>query len=140
MAKRFLIAVGAACVAMAGMLGGVDAQAQGFEVSKRDCERLNRRNANVSADYQAGVDVRGNKVKGADVDGGSPIQIPKDITIPIGVDIAEKYGLDDKGVSASAAIGTVKVKGNKVYYNGKRLGGGEEDAIKRACAATYASP
>ena len=115
-----------------------DAAAQGLEVSKRDCERLNKRNASVSADYQAGVDVRGNAVEGADLDGGSPIKLPDEITIPIGIDIAEKYGLDADGVSTGdVAIGTVKVKGSQVYYNGKRLGGSEESAIKAACQQTY---
>jgi len=121
-----------------GLAANSSAFAQELEVSKRDCERLNKRNASISADYQPGVDSRGNKVADADLNNDSQIKFPDEITIPIGIDIAEKYGLDAKGVSATASIGTVKIKGNKVYYDGKRLDTSTEDQIRRACQKAYA--
>ncbi len=123
----FLLALLLALPAQAGSRG---------KVSERDCKKL-LKNAQVGAEYQPGVDVRGRRVKEADLGGGSKIKVPKEISFNIGVDIAEKYGLDGKNISAEGTIGKVTVRGDKVYWNGERLGGDEVNAVTNACRRIY---
>jgi len=114
--------------------------AQGVEsavsITEKECKKLIRMNSFSGADYVPGVDVRGNKVVGADLNGGYKLDLPKEITFDLGIDLAERYGWD-KGVSGTAKIGTVKVKGRNVYWNGKKLGQGENDAVLDACLQQY---
>jgi hypothetical protein len=66
--------------------------------------------------------------------GGSQIKIPDEITIPIGIDLDEKYGLGAGGkYTSEATIGTVKVCGGRVYYDGKPIDEGDQAAIAAAC-------
>lgn len=65
------------------------------------------------------------------------MELPEAITFDLELDLAEKYGLDAKGLSATSTLGTVSVRGNRVYWNGKRLGGTEEDAVLDACRDAY---
>ncbi|CCQ73903.1 hypothetical protein [Magnetospira sp. QH-2] len=104
-----------------------------LQVTKRDCQRLIRHSPSADVAYKPGVDVRGKRVAPADMHGGSPIKLPKEITIPITVDLAERYGFDDKGMSASSTMGKVTVKGGQAYWNGKPLNGGDQAGIEAAC-------
>lgn len=115
------------------------AQESDVAVSEKECKKLIRINNFSSADYVGGIDAHGNKVKGADLGGTSPIKIPKEITFNIGIDLAEKYGLGAGGkYSSSSTLGQIKVKGRSVYWNGKKLGKGENNAILEACRKQYA--
>jgi len=107
-----------------------------ISISKKDCQRLVRHQARDDVAYKPGVDVRGKKVTGADLNGGSQLKLPKEFSFDLNIDIAKKYGLDAKGISADMAIGKVKVKGRNVYFNGQRLGGGEQAAIAAECQKT----
>ena len=79
-----------------------------IQVKKRDCRKVLKRQMK-SAEYKPGVDARGRKVKSADLGGGSPIKLPKEITIDIGIDLDEKYGLGSGGkYTGTAKIGKVK--------------------------------
>ncbi|MHC8509630.1 MAG: hypothetical protein ACYYKD_09615 [Rhodospirillales bacterium] len=112
--------------------------AQELEVSRRDCERLNKHNAAASADYQPGVDVRGKPVEGADLDGGAGFKLPDKITIPIGVDLAARYGMDENTTAqAETAAVTVMLKNGEVRLNGEPLDTGTESAVRRACLEAY---
>ena len=88
--------------------------------------------------YKPGVDVYGRRVAPADLGGGSPIKLPKEITIDIGIDLEEKYGLGAGGTyTGTADIGKVKVKDGRVTFNGQPLGDQEQQAIAEACRKTY---
>ena len=106
-------------------------------ISSRDCKRLVGRSAAVGAEYKPGVDVRGRKVAGADLGGGSPIKLPKEFTIPIGVDFAKRFGTGDSGnkFTSETTIGKVTVRGSKVYYNGKPIGGTAQAELAETCKA-----
>ena len=106
-------------------------------VTKRDCKKVLKRQTR-SAEYKPGVDVRGRKVKSADLGGGSPIKLPKEITIDIGIDLDEKYGLGAGGkYTGEAKIGKVKVRNGQVFWNGQPLGNQEQGAIAAACKRMY---
>ncbi len=106
-------------------------------VSKRDCQRLIKHAPSADVAYKAGVDVRGKKVKGADLN-PSTIQVPKEITIPLGMEFAGKYGIG-AGYDATATVGTIKydLASGGLTYNGKPLTDSDTRAIERACAQQY---
>lgn len=71
------------------LASGIDAHAQTTDetvvqvetapkvrITKRDCRRLVRHQASADVAYKPGVDVRGNRVVGADVNGGFTIPLP----------------------------------------------------------------
>ena len=111
-----------------------------IKVTKNDCKNVVRHLPSADVQYKPGVDVYGRKVASADLNGPSQIKIPDEITIAFGVDLAEKFGLGASGkyMSESAPIGKVTVRGGQVYWNGQRLGGGEQHAIAEACKKIYA--
>ena len=117
---------------------GSKAETSQIVVTKSECKRLIRHSASADVAYQAGVDVRGKKVKGADLNGGSRIKNPKEISFNYGIDLNEKYGLGSSGaMSGTATLGRVKVKGGRVYWNGEPMDGRDQAAIERACKNTY---
>ena len=108
-----------------------------LQVKKRDCKKVLKRQMK-SAEYKPGVDVRGRKVKSADHGGGSPIKLPEEITIDIGIDLDEKYGLGSGGkYTGEAKIGQVKVRNGQVFWNCQPLGNHEQGAIAEACRRMY---
>lgn len=133
-----LIATLSAC-AVSSLLA-VSVWAQGgaqVTVSKRDCQRLIKHAPSADVTYKAGVDVRGKKVKGADLN-PSTIQVPKQITIPLGMEFAGKYGIG-AGYDATSTVGTIKydLASGGLTYNGKPLTDSDTRAIERACARQY---
>ena len=120
-------------------LAGADVRAASqLTVSKKDCARIVRHAPSADVAYKPGVDVYGRKVAPADLGGGSAIKLPKEITIDIGIDLEEKYGLGaDSDYTGTANIGKVKVKNGRVTFNGQPLGNREQQAIAAACRKTY---
>ncbi|GAB6053696.1 hypothetical protein JCM17960_25160 [Magnetospira thiophila] len=104
-----------------------------LQVSRRDCQSLVEHRPSDDVTYRPGVDVRGRPVAPADLNGGSPLQLPERINIPITIDLAERYGFDDRGMGASTTLGTVSVRGGQAFWNGKPLNGGDQAAIAEAC-------
>jgi hypothetical protein len=104
-------------------------------ISRRDCERLVRHEPAPDVTYQPGVDVHGRPVVPADLGGGSQIELPDVIYIPIEVLIQDKYGIPANSVlyDATALIGVVSVRGNQVYFEDKPLTDPEIAALEAAC-------
>ncbi len=121
------------------LVGQVDpVMASKVKVSKRVCKRLTRYAPADGGAYTPGLDVRGKKVAGANVAGSSPIKLPKDISFDYGIDMDQKYGLGSSGASTGTAnIGKVTVRGNKVYWNGEPMDGGDTTAIAAECRRVY---
>ncbi|WP_135078002.1 hypothetical protein [Terasakiella sp. SH-1] len=113
-----------------------DGVASAVSITEKECKKLIRLNSFSGADYVPGVDMRGNKVVGADLNGGNQIKLPDEITFDLGIDLAEKYNMG-AGFYGKANLGQVKVKGRHVYWNGQKLGQGENNAILDACLAQY---
>ena len=130
--------IGAACALGALALGPAAVALSQVSVSKTDCQKLVRHTPAPDVAYKPGVDVYGRKVAPADVGGPSPIQLPKAITIDIGIDLAEKYGLGAGGkYTGEGSVGKVTVRGGRVYWNGQPLDPGGQAAIADACRRIY---
>ncbi len=108
-------------------------EAASAKIKSRDCKRLVGHQS--SAEYKPGVDVRGRKVTGADAGGGSTYKLPKEFSFDIGVDIAKKYGLDKKNITASMTTGKVTVRGGRVFMNGKPMTSNEQATLEAKCKA-----
>ncbi len=116
--------------------GAADVKGSSVRVTKSECRRIAKHES--TADYKPGVDARGKKVKGADLPGGSPIKLPETISIDIGIDLDKKYGLGSGGkYTGEGKVGTVTVKGDKVFFNGQPLDQRDQAAIAEACRKTY---
>jgi hypothetical protein len=104
-------------------------------ISRRDCERLVRHEPAPDVTYQPGIDVHGRPVVPADLGGGSQIELPDVIYIPIEVLIQDKYGIPANSVlyDATALVGVVSVRGNQVYFEDKPLTDPEIAALEDAC-------
>jgi hypothetical protein len=104
-------------------------------ISRRDCERLVRHEPAPGVTYQPGVDVHRRPVAPADLGGGSQIELPDVIYIPIEVLIQDKYGIPANSVlyDATALIGVVSVRGNQVFFEDKPLTDPEIAALEEAC-------
>ncbi len=113
-----------------------DAKGASVIVTKSECRRIGKHES--TAAYKPGVDARGRKVKDADLPGGSPIKLPETISIDIGIDLDKKYGLGSGGkYTGEGKVGTVTVKGDKVFFDGQPLDQRDQAAIIEACRKIY---
>ena len=127
MLRPILLAAAAALIA-----GPVQAE---VAVSRKDCEQLVRHKPSADATYQPGVDVHGNPVAPADLNGGSQLKLPDVIYIPIEVLVQDKYGIPANSVlyEAKAQVGLVEVRGNRVFYENQELTNPETAALEAVC-------
>jgi len=115
-----------------------------------DCQRLVEHHKPGAADYVPGVDVSGKPVVSADVGGGYNMGLPEAIDIQIGVDLADRLGRRDAKrtnpqtpesqiqrkvmpYEGKAALGTLTVKGQDVFWNGERMLPQDQVALAAAC-------
>ena len=108
-------------------------------ITSKDCKSLVRQQANADVAYKPGVDVRGKKVRSADAGGDSSLKLPKEFSFNIGVDIAAKYGLDAKNISADLTLGKISVKGGRVYMDGKPMTTNEQARLAAKCKKLLSS-
>ena len=90
------------------------------------CQPLVEYRPDPGVTYQPGLDVRGNEVAPADLGGGYNIDLPEQIDIPIRFDLGGRLGLAEEDFrgglfEGEGVIGTLSVKGNDLYWNGRRL-------------------
>ncbi len=103
------------------------------------CQALVKHVPDADVAYQPGVGVRGKPVVPADLDSGTNIDLPQEITIPLTVDLKSFLKLDETSLPASAMkrtdayVGTLTVKGDKVYYDGKPLTNTQQDNLSVLC-------
>jgi hypothetical protein len=103
-------------------------------ISEADCAQLTEHVPDASVAYQPGVDVNGDQVVSADLGGSMRIEPPKEITIPIYVDVATLTGTpSNRFQTDNTQVGTVTYKNGKVYYNGKPLQNDQQARIAEAC-------
>ena len=128
------VAIGAIALSM---LTAAAAVAE-IAISERDCRQLVVKHEPApDVTYQPGVDVHGNAVAPADLNGGSQLKLPDVIYIPLEVLIQDKYGIPANSVlyEAKAQVGIVSVRGDKVYYEDQLLNDPETVALEEACRA-----
>jgi hypothetical protein len=125
------------------------AQADTVSLNAADCQRLVRHVPSDDVNYKPGVDARGNAVAPADLGGVYNLAIPDEIHIEIGIDLADRLGLqenrrsgDNSGAptvrkvlpyEGKAILGLVTIKGSDVLWNGERVTPQDELILAEAC-------
>src|SRR5215470_1921958 len=104
-------------------------------ISRRDCQYLVQHEPAPDVTYQPGVDVHGRPVVPADLNGGSQIELPDVIYIPIEVLIQDRFHIPANSVlfKATAEVGVAELRGNQVYYQDQLLSEPETAALEAAC-------
>ncbi|OEJ68024.1 hypothetical protein BEN30_07085 [Magnetovibrio blakemorei] len=105
-------------------------------VSLDDCKRLVKYVPSADVAYKPGVDVHGKAVKPADDKPLGAIEVPQEIIIDFGIDLAGRYGFGAAGLfDATAGIATIKydVGTGALMVNGKPLLDTDSQAIEAAC-------
>jgi hypothetical protein len=126
--------IGSIALVLAAVAWAAPASAE-IAISRKDCSRLVNHEPAPDVTYQPGVDVHGRPVAPADLGGGQQIQLPDVIYIPIEVLIQDKYGIPANSVlyDATALVGVVSVRGNRVYFEDQELTDPEVAALEQAC-------
>src|SRR5262245_400505 len=104
-------------------------------ISRRDCQQLVQHEPAPDVAYQPSVDVHGRPVVPADLGGGSQIELPDVIYIPIEVLIQKRFHIPANSVlfKATAEVGVAELRGNQVYYQDQLLSDPETAALEAAC-------
>lgn len=118
--------------------------AETVTISTADCRRLVAHAPAADVTYKGGVDVRGKPVAPADLPGGATIDLPEFIEIPITVDTAQRLGRGEpgnilgsrRGLEGKAALGTLTVKGNDLFWNGKQIQSQDEIFMAESCRSS----
>jgi hypothetical protein len=82
-----------------------------------DCRLVLDHTARSDVNFKADVDVRGNKVIGADYGIGPKIKLQDKMTFKIVTDIANKYNLSEKDLIAQMSVVSVSIKNGRVFLN-----------------------
>lgn len=136
-------------VGMSLALLGQAAAAETVTISTADCRKLVAHAPRADVTYQGGVDVRGRAVVPADVNAANTIDLPATIDIPLAVDTlkrlrgAETASSDvlgsRRGLEGKAPLGTLTIKGDAVFWNGKQLQSQDEVLMAEACTSSLRS-
>lgn len=110
-----------------------------MEVSRKDCERIVKYTADPDVTYKPGVDVHGNAVAPADLN-GNQIKIPDHIFIDLSLpfkDLLKNY--NPKLENAEVYVGTVEydIASGRLLFNGQELTDPAENAIAKECRKRY---
>lgn len=119
------------------------AAAETLTISTADCRRLVAHAPRADVTYQGGVDVRGKPVVPADV-AGPALDLPAFIDIPITIDAAKRLGGGEAGnilgsrraLEGKAALGTLTIKGNDIFWNGRQIQSQDEALMAEACRSS----
>lgn len=103
-------------------------------IDEASCRQLTRYapDAEVSADYQSGVDAHGRPVAPADLGGGKPLDLPRSFTFDVEISV---FGRTEKRLSQSSlTVGQVTVAPDgRAYFNGQPLQEDEAWELAERC-------
>lgn len=105
-------------------LFAVSAQAQNITQRVELCHVLDKHVPDDDVTYKPGVDVKGNAVAPADLNGGSDFELPETIKIPLTINLAEEFDIDGEYTedSLNAPLGMIEVRmDGAVIYNGQDI-------------------
>ena len=124
-----------AFIVVAGLFAWAAPASADIAVSRQDCDRLVKYQEPPGVEYQPGVDVHGQPVVPADINGGSKIQLPETIVIPVEA-LLRQYAFIPPGSplrQSKAELGAITVTGDQVFYNGQPLTDQDDAALAAAC-------
>lgn len=114
------------------------------EITRADCSQLVKHVPAPDVAYTPGVDVDGNPVAPADLDGGYQVALPQTIVIPITVLLQERFGIPANSVlykgEALVGVAAVSLDGEEVIFNGQPLTSPEARALSAACQQYLQNP
>lgn len=86
-----------------------------------ECRLLGAHKPDSGVAYQPGVDVHGNPVAPADLNGGAAMAVSETVTVPLSVDLAERLQNSHvQGLQLEAPLGMLEIHQNgRVVYNGE---------------------
>ena len=104
------------------------------------CRALVKHVPDANVAYQPGVDVHGNPVAPADLPGGTSMQLPSEIKIPLTLSLAKvlnlntaTYPASQLGPGTEAQLGTITVSGDRVLFNNQPLTDAQQDNLAVLC-------
>jgi hypothetical protein len=112
------------------------------DIDKEECQRVETHIARDDVAYKPGVDVRGNPVAPADLD-GTPLKLPKNIVIDLSLPLADLYapGTSPPRIVQGAEVEVGKIEYNilsgKFTFNGQTLADPALHAIAEECHKIY---
>ena len=109
-------------------------------ISKKDFGQLIHQQYYRDIDFEPGVDIRGKKVKRVEYFRDERLNLPKEFSFKLNLDIAKIYGLDANGLSAVRALGRIKLKGRTIYLNDRKLNAKDSLAITTKCQKVIQIP
>ena len=86
-----------------------------------DCRLLLKHLAKPDVNFKAGYDVRGKKIKVADYDDGLGLKLEDTVTFDIAIDIANKYNLGQRDMTATMTMVKVTIKNGQVFLNNQLI-------------------
>jgi len=102
-------------------------------INEADCDRLVAHVVSPDVAYTPGVDVNGQAVAPADLNGSANIQMPDVISIPVTIDLATSLGIQTPFL-ARPTIGEVQVtRDGRVTFNGQPITSDAEHELARQC-------
>ena len=133
-------------IAMLYLIGATAAAAAPttVQISEQDCSQLARHVAVDDTTYQPGIDVNGNAVTPADLNGSAQIPAPDAIIIPLTLDLASRLGIPPGGNAdylARPVIGDVVVaRDGRVTFNGTPLTSDAQYELSQLCQRVTKRP
>ncbi len=121
---------------MAPAKGEVEVDGTTVRITKADCLRLVKHRSDPGVTYQPGVDVDGDPVASADLHDRPKIELPERVSIPIEVDLGDRYGLPaDDSFKGDVQVGTVEVdlETGRATFNGQPLTSDDEAKLRARC-------
>ncbi len=123
-------------LAVALPAGAAFAKSTKVKMSGRDCRKLVQHRARADVNFKPGVDVRGRKVVGADVNNTMKLKLPTKIEFDIGFNPLKGAAANRFG-ETSASVGKVKydIGKNSFTFNGEPLNEKAMSAFAKRCQA-----
>ncbi len=120
------------------VLASATVNAETITITKQVCQEITKHTPAADVAYQPGVDARGKKVAPADLSGTQAVKLPDVITIDVNPQI-EKWLTktdrfpNDRLKTSEIKLGTIKLEGDKITYNGQPLSDDQQDNLSVLC-------
>ncbi len=110
------------------------------EITEQGCDQLVRHVASGDVAFQPGVDVNGNAVAPADLNGSQQIPVPEVVSFPLTLDLADRLGIPvagDADFLARPVIGEVGISAEgRITFNGTPLTSDAQHELAQKCQQT----
>ncbi len=104
-------------------------------INRADCARLVEHVPAPDLAYQPGIDAYGRAVAPAELDGGTPIQAPETLHIPIEIDLQDRFGIPANPAlyESDIPIGEVLYRNGRLTFEGQPLQDEAAAELSRRC-------